>query len=60
MNRKEILLKRNKIGQTIEDLKKQRGNKKEGYELNNKIEKLKGQYTFYNKLLKVTGGKNDN
>lgn len=60
MNRKEILNKRNKIGQAIEDLKKQRGNKKEEYELNNKIEKLKGQYIFYNELLKTIGGKNDN
>ena len=60
MNRKEILLKRNKIGQAIEDLKKQRGNKKEEYELNNKIEKLKGQYIFYNELLKTIGGKDDN
>ena len=60
MNRKEILLKRNKIGQAIEDLKKQRGNKKEEYDLNNKIEKLKGQYIFYNELLKTIGGKNDN
>lgn len=60
MNRKEILLKRNKIGQAIGDLKKQRGNKKEEYDLNQKIKKLKGQYIFYNELLKTIGGKNDN
>ena len=60
MNRKELMLRRNKIGQTIEDLKKQRGNKKKEYDLNQKIKKLKGQYIFYNELLKNIGRKNDN
>ena len=60
MNRKELMLRRNKIGQAIGDLKKQRGNKKKEYDLNQKIKKLKGQYTFYNNLLKYIGGKDDN
>jgi hypothetical protein len=63
MNRKEILEKRNKIGNEIERLKEASYSNKDyktGEALNRAIKFLKEQYTFYNKLLKYIGGNNDN
>ena len=63
MNRKEILEKRNKIGDEITNLKKATEKTKDyetGIALNKAIKILKVQYTFYTNLLKYIGGKDDN
>ena len=63
MNRKEILDKRNKIGDEIANLKKATEKTKDyetGIALNKAIKILKEQYTFYNNLLKYIGGNYDN
>lgn len=59
MNRKEILEKRKTISDEIDNLKKATETAKDyetGVALNKKIEELKKQYEFYNKLLKIIGG----
>lgn len=60
MNRKELLKKRNEIKREICLLNIARGTVKDGKKLNKQIEQLKKQYMFYNNLLKLTGGNNDN
>ena len=52
MKRKELLHKRTKLAQEINDLIKTRGKNKDDTELNKKIEEKKKLYEFYNKLLK--------
>lgn len=52
MNRKELLLKRIKLSQEINNLIKTRGKSKNDTELNKKIEEKKKLYEFYNNLLK--------
>ena len=63
MNRKEILLKRIKISEEINNLKKATQTAKDfqaGDAINKKIKLLKKQHEFYNELLKAIGGKDDN
>jgi hypothetical protein len=52
MKRKEILKKRIKLSQEINDLIKMRGIVKDDYKINKLIEQKKKQHEFYNNLLK--------
>lgn len=52
MNRKELLIKKIKLSQEINDLMKNRGKEKDGNELNKKINEKKKLYQFYCNMLK--------
>lgn len=57
MKRKELLHKRTKLSQEINDLIKTRGKSKDDTKLNKKIEEKKKLYQFYcNMLKKYIGG----
>lgn len=57
--RKELLAKRRKLSQEIEDLNKMRIYKKGYDEINDLINKKKKEYNYYNTLLKTIGGNNE-